>query len=419
MDNTEKILDKNILIWSHLPFSINDGGITVQYHLGYVLSKLGINVQIYNAHDNNAGNPIFNNFLSDINNINFENTIVIYCEGVVGNPLNAKYVVRWMLSKLGQNVPYSHYYTWNKNELVYFFNNEIDMINQNIDFKILSLFYINPEIRNNNNQKKGLCYTLRKKYCFKKNIDINIVNNTFTKYNNIMNTPIFEITRGHNQTEYIEIFNKHEYFISYDPLTFLNIIAIHCGCVSIVFPIEGVSKIEYFKMTPFYQYMVEKNCFEIYGLAYGMSYEEVTYSKNTLHLAKQQMTDIQNWLHDKYVNQFIVDINNWDKNKNVLEYYKKSMLENINIFDVEFYKSVHNDLSHMSNKQATDHYYFYGINEKRLTSKKHFYEMYPDFDINFYKATYNDLSNYSNNMLLHHYYFYGESEGRLTIKKYE
>ena len=120
MDNTEKILDKNILIWSHLPFSINDGGITVQYHLGYVLSKLGINVQIYNAHDNNAGNPIFNNFLSDINNINFENTIVIYCEGVVGNPLNAKYVVRWMLSKLGQNVPYSHYYTWNKNELVYF-----------------------------------------------------------------------------------------------------------------------------------------------------------------------------------------------------------------------------------------------------------------------------------------------------------
>ena len=95
------------------------------------------------------------------------------------------------------------------------------------------------------------------------------------------------------------------------------------------------------------------------------------------------------------------------------------MLENINIFDVEFYKSVHNDLSYMSNEQATSHYYFYGINEKRLTSKKHFYEMYPDFDINFYKATYNDLSNYSNNMLLHHYYFYGESEGRLTIKKYE
>jgi hypothetical protein len=175
-----------------------------------------------------------------------------------------------MLSKLGQNVPYDHYYTWNPNELVYFFNNEINMIDKNIKFKILSLFYIHPEINNNNNEKKGLCYTIRKKHCFNNNINIEKENN---KINSNIHLPIFEVTRDHSQNDYIEIFGKHEYFISYDPLTFLSIIALLCGCVSIVYPIEGVSKMDYFKMTPFYQYMVEKNCFEIYGLAYGISDE--------------------------------------------------------------------------------------------------------------------------------------------------
>jgi len=290
------------------------------------------------------------------------------------------------------------------------------MVNKNIDFKILSLFYINPEIKNNSSsERKGLCYTIRKKHCFSNDVNINNENN---KINASINLPIFEITYAHNQSDYIDIFNKYEYFISYDPLTFLNIIATLCGCISIVYPVEGVSKLDYFKMTPFYQYMVEKNCFEIYGLAYGTSDEEITYSKNTLHLASQQMIDVQNWLIDKYIKKFIIDLNDWNKNKNTLTYYKYSMCENIELFDVNFYKSVHNDLSHMSNSQATTHYYNYGINESRLLSEKHFYETYPNFDIEFYKFLNHDLKNYSNNMLLHHYYFNGKNEGRIISEKH-
>lgn len=406
-------LDKSILIYPHNPFNISDGGTTVQYYLAYVLLNLGVNVKIFNTQDNYATNSIFNNFVSDINSINFDDTIVIYCEGIIGNPLNAKYVVRWMLSKLGQNVPYSHYDTWNQNELVYFFNNEIDMINKNIDFKLLSLFYLHSEIENKNSiERQGLCYTIRKKHQFKNDCDINIENN---KINESINLPILEISRDQIQTECIDIFNKHEYFISYDPLTFLSIIATLCGCVSIVYPIQGVSKLDFFKMTPYYQYMVEKKCFEIYGLAYGTSNEEIDYSKKTLHLAKQQMIDVQNWLIDKYVKQFIVDMKNWDKNRNTLKYYKYSMCENIDILDVEFYKSVHVDLNHMPNEQAKNHYYHYGPYEKRLSSEKHFYEMYPDFDIEFYKSSYPELTNLSNDLLMHHYFFYGESEGRLSF----
>lgn len=413
-DNIIK-LEKNILIYPHLSFSTNDGGIMVQYYLAYVLSKLGINVQIYNIHDNNSLNPVYNNFINNINDINFDDTIVIYCEGVVGNPLKAKYIVRWMLSKLGQNVPYHHYDSWNPNELVYFFNSEKEMVNKNIQFKLLSLFYLNPEIKNNNLQRKGLCYTIRKKTQFSNTIDINTENN---KINSLLNLPIFEITRHHNQNDYIEIFNTHEYFISYDPLTFLNIIAILCGCISIVYPIDGVSKIEYFKMTPFYEYMVEKNTFEIYGLAYGIHDEEINYSKNTLHLAPSQMIDIQNWFIDKYIKQFLHDISHWHKNYNILIYYKYSMCENIPVFDVDFYRSIHDDLKDFPNDRLINHFYHYGIPEKRLASEKQFYILYPDFDPDFYKYLNYDLKNYSNNLLLRHYYYFGNDEKRITSVKH-
>ena len=407
-------LEKNILIYAHQKFSTNDGGITVQYYLAYTLSKLGINTQIYNEHDKNAHNCIYNNFVDNIENIDFDNTIVIYCEGVQGNPLNAKYVVRWMLSKLGQNVPYHYYYTWNKNELVYFFNSEKEMVDNNKHFKLLTLYYFNSEINNNNNERKGLCYTTRKKRKFKNNVDINIINNTY----NLIKLPVYEITRCQDQRDYIDIFNKHEYFMTYDPYTFLSIIAILCGCISIIYPIDEVSKIEYFKMTPYYEYMVEKNCFEIYGLAYGMTDEEINYAKNTMHLAKDQMIDIQKWFINKNIKQFLVDINDWSKNYNTLKYYKYSMCENIPILDIDFYRSVHIDLHDYSDVEAIDHYNNYGIHEKRLFSEKHFYDLYPNFDIKFYKNIHKDLNNRPTNFLLYHYFLYGEKEERLISKKH-
>jgi hypothetical protein len=121
-----------------------------------------------------------------------------------------------------------------------------------------------------------------------------------------MKLPVYEITRCQDQGDYIDIFNKHEYFMTYDPYTFLTTIAILCGCISIIYPIDEVSKIEYFKMTPYYEYMVEKNCFEIYGLAYGMTDEEINYAKKTLHLAKEQMIDIQNWFINKNIKMMLI-----------------------------------------------------------------------------------------------------------------
>ena len=257
----------NVLIYPHLPFNLSDGGTTVQYYLAYVLDNMGLTVKICNENDNNSKNKIFNKFLKR-GEIDFENTVVIYCEGIKGNPLNAKYVVRWMLSKLGQNVSYDYYDYWGPNELVYFFNSEKELVDSNTTVKMLSLFYTNPNCKNHNLKRKGTCHSFRKKF---------IHNNI----NNLHKPTSFEIKREHTQTDYIAIFNKYKMFLSYDPLSFLSIIAAMCGCISIVYPIKGISKKEYFKKTAFYEYMVETNNYELYGIAYGIGEDEINYSKNT------------------------------------------------------------------------------------------------------------------------------------------
>ena len=400
-------VNKKIIIYAHTPCSEVDGGNVVQYYFAHILDTMfNQPVFICNKHDNNAKNNIFNKFI-DINTIpekEQENTVVIYCEGIVGNPLKAKYVIRWMLSKLGQNVPLDFYYTWGPNELVYFFLSQKDMVNNSIPVKYLTLLYINPKIINLNNKRKGTCFTIRKSFIHT------------TGMPNIHPENSFEITRGHSQDEFISFFNKYEMFISYDPLTFLSIIALMCGCISVVVPIQGINKQEYFKMTGLYDYMVDKNIHNIYGLAYGNSKEELTFAKNTIHLGKEQILDIQKWFINKYVDRFIQDINNWNNNSNTLLSYKNAMID-LNGFDVTFYK-IHKDLVKFSNNQLMEHYMKYGKYEERLISYEQTKKLVndPEFDVHFYGTYYTDLQSFSPKQLVNHYLEYGKKEARLINK---
>jgi hypothetical protein len=413
-------VDKNIIIYAHRTFFLSDGGIVVQYYLASILDSMGINVKICNVYDNNAENELFNKFITidEINNnVDFENTIVIYCEGVVGNPLKAKYVVRWMLSKFGQNSPYNYINNWNDNELVYFFNSEIDFIDDDsFDIKYLTLFYINPNFKNNNLDRSGVCFTRRKNRLF------------HYDYMEVHDSNSFEITKKHSQNDYIDIFNKHEMFISYDPLTFLSIIAIKCGCISIIYPVKGVSKKDYFKMTALYEYMLDKNIESIYGIAYGFGDDEINYAKNTLHLFEEQLLDVNKWFIEKYVNNFVNDINNWENCNNILSYYKnyfiRSTMKNnvFNNFDIDFYRSYYTDLALMNIFDLFDHYNKWGKNVGRVTSQKELDELIastgqPDFDVEFYKTYYNDLSKFHVRKLVDHYNKWGKNEGRITSQK--
>jgi len=302
-----KYHQKNILIYPHIDFNLRDGGITVHYYFAQLLDKFGIKVRINTSSFINA-NDIFNNFYD--NEFDLNNTIVIYCEGVVGNPLNAPYVVRWMLSELGKNVPYDNVNTWGKNELVYYFNSELKFNKSpekigNI-YKLLTLLYISSKIKTyNNDERHGYCYTYRKSHMHK-------------KINKIHPDDSFEITVFHTQEDYVEIFNKYKYFISYDPLTFLSIIAPLCGCISIIYPLDGVSKKEWLEMSAVSEYFKQKNEYLLYGVAYGNTPEELDFAQSTIHLVKKQWDDIANY-EFMLVQNFINDINIFDQCNNTIQ----------------------------------------------------------------------------------------------------
>lgn len=406
-------VNKKIIIYPHTRSSEVDGGNVVQYYFAYILDTMfNQEVFICNKCDNNASNHIFNKFI-DINSIpeeEQENTVVIYCEGIMGNPLKAKHVVRWMLSKLGQNVQMENYFTWRATELVYFFNSEKNIIDNEDNVKYLTVLYINPEINNLNSNRNGCCFTKRK--CIHSSNDIHPPNS-------------FEVHRNHDQKEYIDFFNKYEMFFSYDPLSFLSIIAIICGCISVVVPIKGVTKKDYFKMTSLYSYMIDKNIDSIYGLAYGNSHDELNFAKNTIYLGREQILDIQKWFINKYVNSFIKDINNWNNNSNVLHNYKNMMLFNKatnsideinNNIDFEFYRTTNVDLSTFDTYQLFSHYMNWGKKEGRLISDRQAKHLTSnqDFDIKFYKSHHQDLKNFSSKQLVEHYINYGRKEGRLV-----
>ncbi len=383
MDNSLK-LEKNIIIYLHMPFDLSNGGVTVQYYLAHILDSMGNNIRICNIYDNNKTNSIFNKFITVnefIKNNNNQNSIVIYCEGIIGNPLNAKYVVRWMLSKLGQNVPIHYCMTWDPNEIIYFFNTDCDLINNNIPYKQLTILYVNPHFKNLERQREESCFAKRKPII--KNID------TLHDINS------FEITRKHTQENYLEIFNNHKKFICYDPLSFLSIISPLCGCISIIHPITNVSKKEYFKMTAFYNYLNTHNCNSIYGIAYGNSQDEIDYAINTLPLIKDQIEDIQKWFINEHIYSFINDLNNFDNNTNtLLNYIISSNISTdfINKHSIQKYNTINAPILHNTIDRI-------------------------EIDYNFYRKFYKDLHNMSNYELYQHYIKYGKNEGRYINKK--
>jgi hypothetical protein len=298
----------NILIYTINDFCFRCGGLVVQYQLCYVLESLGVNVKI--RAPNKIQNSIFNNYYNDDNDLDFEKTIVIYGETIEGNPMNAKYVIRWILAPLGFIVGPEIANTWGKNDLVYYFNTETKFSLQpekiGSIYKLLNVIYINPYAKNiNSNPRRGVCHT------FRKSAEIH------GKVKYIHPIDSFEITREHTQMQCIALFNKFKTFVSYDSLTFLNVIAALCGCISIVYKVKGLNKQEWIMTTAASNFFKFKGHTNLFGIAYGL--EDIPFAVNTLHLAPQQWKNILNYSKEKIVLPFVNDINNYQNMINTIQ----------------------------------------------------------------------------------------------------
>jgi hypothetical protein len=271
-------------------FKANVGGHIALYNLASIISEYNINCKLFDSTNSKIPNNVFDDYAmkSDIN----DNTVVIYPEIISDNPLQAKYVVRWILCELGINCSENIYKTWDKNDFVYHFSSYNP--NENIEqYNILSPFYLSSELINYNKPREGYCYIIRKGYKFHRDLTY------------IHPPDSLCLDDDLSQENLIFILNRKEYIISYDPYSFISFMAALCGCISIVLPIEGYSKEQWFKSLSISKFLSQAGVNELKGIAYGI--EEIGYAKKTLKEVHEQQQIVRHY-GEETVHRFINDM---------------------------------------------------------------------------------------------------------------
>jgi hypothetical protein len=253
-----------IIIWTPR-WTANCGGIMVLHKLCHMLRERGKEAYIW-IDSGNIGGAVSLIYDTPIANgkIDPKNSVLVYPEGVVGNPLSAKVVVRWVLYFPG---------TWGAkmepapSDIVLHYAPRF-VANPNKE-NLLCIFELNYDLFNgvSSDQRQGGCFVNRKG----------------------ANKPRIPETDGcleiiSSSLEYtIPIFRSKEVFYSYDTATVISLHAAMCGCLSVVIPDTGLTAEEYRKQMPMFKY----------GVAYGTSTEEIEYAKSTQHLVKGHLQNIE------------------------------------------------------------------------------------------------------------------------------
>ena len=274
------------------PYDIKCGGIIVMHYLIKLINEKyndKFHAKLF-MHNNIRYNNPFSNEFARIDEIN-DNTIVIYPEIVSGNPLNAKNVVRWILLELGIEMPVDHYKKWGLYDLIYHWETNVNINNYNQ----LSCPFLNTSVFKNNNSSKRTktCYLIKKGPLIHKNINYMHPKNSIC----IDNLSLQEINK---------IFNDCKYFYSYDPNTAYVIYATICGCVPIIYPINGVSEEEYFKNRIFNFNNIIYNK----GVVYGNYIDKINYilENNLIANNTEYYEELYNLYEKTTINGFLKDI---------------------------------------------------------------------------------------------------------------
>ena len=98
-----------------------------------------------------------------------------------------------------------------------------------------------------------------------------------------------------SSTIFVDYFKKKDFFLTFDPFTFMSIIASLCGCTSVVKKIHGLNFNEWVNGDPFNKY----------GVAYGL--EGIEYANKTRHLLLPHIIKMYNENETNVLN-FITNI---------------------------------------------------------------------------------------------------------------
>ncbi|WP_303839195.1 hypothetical protein [Selenomonas ruminantium] len=190
-----------------------------------------------------------------------DDTIVVYSEGIYGNPLKAKNVVRWFLYK---NRYPGDYNAYGQDDLFFSYREFFNDYKVNPECRLLKLYNFDFDLYRNYNktERNGICYIIRK-------------GNKRKDIPKKFDGPIIDDL---SEKEIVDVFNNSKYSFSYDTQTFYTTIAAWCGCVSIIVPEEGKSRNDYVGDDD-----------NMYGIAYGESEDELEYAKNTRKLLVEKL----------------------------------------------------------------------------------------------------------------------------------
>ena len=90
-----------------------------------------------------------------------------------------------------------------------------------------------------------------------------------------------------------DVFNEHEYFLTFDDKTFLTLAAAMCGCKPIILKNNNISPSEF----------REKNPLQKYGVAYGI--DDLDWVEKTISKVPEYV-DYMDEMDNKTIDEFII-----------------------------------------------------------------------------------------------------------------
>lgn len=272
---------KKILIFTP-SYNENSGGIVVLHYLCHLLNSLGfesylvksVETQLFDVKKPIISifriireyyryitklktNKSFNTPVLNIRKLNLNDFIVVYYEQVLGNPLKAKNVMRYMLHYPGYHTGvaffgFNEYHVlWEKvTNVMDFPHCERQKFPMKVTYMLDDIYNKNNSL--NVNERNITCYMVRKGK-----------GKTFIHNKDCINLD------GLAHTDIANIFKKSKYFYSYDEYTMYTRFAAMCGCIPIVVQDNPAkSKLDW-----------NLSKFMTYGIAYGNSKDEINRAK--------------------------------------------------------------------------------------------------------------------------------------------
>jgi hypothetical protein len=203
------------------------------------------------------------------------NSVAVYPEIVSGNPLRAKYVVRWLLHRPGflkKNVIFG------SDEFTFFFQDAFREGHEWVDpDNLLRVRWVRDDIYFNRGfpERSGACRLIRK-----------------GKLSGSL-APAEDdaiIIDDMSHEEKAEIFNRCKFLYCHDPYTMYCLYAALCGCIPVVIPQPDLSKEDWRSTYPFK-----------HGIAYGI--EEAQWAADTRNELLEELAAQQS-LEDEMLRNF-------------------------------------------------------------------------------------------------------------------